>query len=161
MPRKPTPRPIPRALVRDLAAAVYLQRQVTAHLPKGIKTREAAARRALRELETDARLFIADRTARAGALRGLAQFRRGMGHAILERHRQYDNPSHRPITRAFRNAVRAAAKHHDVDIPTAALIIATQIAPHLPDAQRADLLGPWRSQEQQVKHLTDRLRRAR
>jgi ribonuclease D len=135
-------------------------REVTAR-SKPIATREADALAGLRNAATEARLLIDNRTARASALRDIANAQRAIRRGAAERRRQYDNPGHRPDERAFRAACRASAKRHRVPISTVADVIVTRIAATLPEAHRTALLGPWRSIEEQRKHLTDRLLRAR
>jgi hypothetical protein len=68
---------------------------VTAHVPQGIAAREVAARRAIRELETDARLMIANRAERAATLRALATVRRSITRGVADRQREYNRPPHR------------------------------------------------------------------
>jgi hypothetical protein len=155
------------ALIQELTAAVdarahaHQQRQHAPNWKRRIDEREAESVRCIEVLDVQTQLLISDAVTLAETRAALERIKYVIKSAASQRHREFDQPAHRPSERAFRDACRAAMKRHRVDAKTAARIIVEKIAPTLSDGARADLLGPWRTRQSQVDHLADLLHRTR
>ncbi len=156
-----SPRPVHRALLRDLTTAVNAWiHERTAHR-SSVRTRHvrrlsASAPGHVRALRIEARLFISDPAELRRVRATHADVERAIGRGARKWLRE--NPSHRHDERALGRAIRAAAKRHHRTLPEAGDIILTEIAPSLPEPHRTALVGPWRTFEDQREHLIDRLR---
>jgi len=126
-----------------------------------ITARADVSAAAIRDLQIQARVLIADPLELKATLAELRRLSRTFRRHATAQHQAHDLPRGRPAEaeQQFRAACQRIMKAHAIGPTDAATIIVRHVAPLLPDAVRTDLLGPWQGEREQVEHLRDVLRK--